>query len=325
MHDLRRVFITMAERLGVPYYQIKKLANHATGKDVTFGYLVVDVEMLREPMDRINQRLLDLLHKEATLADVLEDYIGSRTLAHRSVWMYRNLLHKRLHDWMDKPVTQITHEMIRQRHKEIATTEGAYKASVTQSNMTMRILGLLMKHRRLPMPTLSKAPRRARNRRVIPDKKLAAWYQSVMGLRSTTIRDLLLMILFTGLQRRQLTGIKWTDVDLKTGTLAVGEKRLPLCSFLLDLLSSREHKTAYVFPGRQEGIVQIYQATGIVMEEIGMQFTARDLRRTYFKHAKKAGVSARALLRMDTDELREPVEIIGKRLMRIMTKTTGTA
>src|SRR5271168_1923729 len=44
LHDLRRTFLTMAERLGFSYVILKKLANHSGRNDTTFGYIVVDIE-----------------------------------------------------------------------------------------------------------------------------------------------------------------------------------------------------------------------------------------------------------------------------------------
>jgi integrase len=59
-HDLRRTFLTVAERLALPYIVLKKLANHSGKRDTTFGYIVVDVERLREPMQTITNELLRL-------------------------------------------------------------------------------------------------------------------------------------------------------------------------------------------------------------------------------------------------------------------------
>lgn len=53
LHDLRRTFITAAERLDIPAYAVKRLANHRISGDVTAGYIVMDVERLREPMQKI--------------------------------------------------------------------------------------------------------------------------------------------------------------------------------------------------------------------------------------------------------------------------------
>jgi integrase len=57
LHDLRRTFITTAEQLDIPYYALKRLANHKTNADVTSGYIISDAERLREPMQKITNEL----------------------------------------------------------------------------------------------------------------------------------------------------------------------------------------------------------------------------------------------------------------------------
>jgi integrase len=57
IHDLRRTFITAAERLDISAYAIKRLVNHKMGGDVTAGYIVNDVERLRAPMQQITDAL----------------------------------------------------------------------------------------------------------------------------------------------------------------------------------------------------------------------------------------------------------------------------
>lgn len=60
LHDLRRVFITQADALDLSVFAIKRLINHSIGGDVTSGYVVTDVERLREPMQKIEDRMLML-------------------------------------------------------------------------------------------------------------------------------------------------------------------------------------------------------------------------------------------------------------------------
>lgn len=60
MHDLRRTFLTMAERMDVPHFALKKLVNHSS-TDVTAGYIVVDIERLRMHLSRITDQFLALL------------------------------------------------------------------------------------------------------------------------------------------------------------------------------------------------------------------------------------------------------------------------
>jgi integrase len=57
-HDLRRTFATIAESLDLSAYALKMLLNHKTAADVTRGYIIADVERLREPMQRITDFVL---------------------------------------------------------------------------------------------------------------------------------------------------------------------------------------------------------------------------------------------------------------------------
>lgn len=71
LHDLRRTFALLAESLDLSAYAVKRLLNHADGNDVTAGYLVLDVERLRAPM----QQITDFVLKAAGLkkaADVIQ-------------------------------------------------------------------------------------------------------------------------------------------------------------------------------------------------------------------------------------------------------------
>lgn len=58
LHDLRRTFASLAESLDLSAYAVKRLLNHADGNDVTAGYLVLDVERLRGPMQQITDYIL---------------------------------------------------------------------------------------------------------------------------------------------------------------------------------------------------------------------------------------------------------------------------
>ena len=58
VHDLRRTFITIAESLDIPAYALKRLLNHKMNNEVTAGYIMLDVERLRKPMQMITDYLL---------------------------------------------------------------------------------------------------------------------------------------------------------------------------------------------------------------------------------------------------------------------------
>jgi integrase len=58
IHDLRRTFATVADALDIPGYAVKALLNHTNANDVTAGYIVIDVERLRAPMQKITDYML---------------------------------------------------------------------------------------------------------------------------------------------------------------------------------------------------------------------------------------------------------------------------
>jgi len=73
LHDCRRTFLTLAERLSLPYVVLKNLANHSGRNDTTFGYIVVDVERLREPMQMITNEFIRLCsYRESNQSNSVE-------------------------------------------------------------------------------------------------------------------------------------------------------------------------------------------------------------------------------------------------------------
>ena len=57
-HDLRRTFATLAESLDMSGYTVKALLNHKQAdNDVTGGYIILNVDRLREPMQKITNAL----------------------------------------------------------------------------------------------------------------------------------------------------------------------------------------------------------------------------------------------------------------------------
>lgn len=70
IHDLRRTFITVAESIDLQPYAIKRMVNHKMRGDVTAGYIVADVERLREPVKRVADFLLKAIGVKESAAVV---------------------------------------------------------------------------------------------------------------------------------------------------------------------------------------------------------------------------------------------------------------
>lgn len=67
VHCLRRSFITIAESLDIPHYALKRLLNHRADSDVTAGYIVINVDRLRGPVERVAGRILELAGEQEAL------------------------------------------------------------------------------------------------------------------------------------------------------------------------------------------------------------------------------------------------------------------
>ncbi len=65
LQDLRRTFITIAESLDIPGYALKRLINQKEPNDVTAGYIVSDVDRLREPMQQITDFMIKNSNKNS--------------------------------------------------------------------------------------------------------------------------------------------------------------------------------------------------------------------------------------------------------------------
>ena len=60
IHDLRRTFITVAESLDISVYTFKRLVNHKIdeSKDVTAGYIGIDIERMRRATQKVTDEIL---------------------------------------------------------------------------------------------------------------------------------------------------------------------------------------------------------------------------------------------------------------------------
>ena len=132
-----------------------------------------------------------------------------------------------------------------------------------------------------------------------------------------TIRDYLLLVLFTGLRREEAASMIWDNVDLKAKTLKVADTKnhldhtLPLSDFLYDLLQQRKANAVndYVFQ-RSDGqghIAEQRKQMAKVIKESGVTFTIHDLRRTFMTIAESLDISAYAVKRLANHKMNNDI------------------
>ena len=266
--------------------------------------------------------------RSVTLTEAFGDFLEARkTLKPTTLRTYTQVMRLCFADWNGRPIAEITKDMVASRHAKIGVEHGRPYA-----NLAMRVLRSVLNFASNqyedskglpilpdnPVQRLSrtkawfKVPRR---QTIIPVSRLAAWFQAVDALgaepeagKASTVRDYLLLILFTGLRREEAARLRWQDVDLKARTLTVPDTKngepltLPLSTFLVDLLEHRRRYgvIGYVFPGDGEAghLVEPKREIDRVRVACGFHFTVHDLRRTFITIAESLDISAYALKRL---------------------------
>lgn len=294
--------------------------------------------------------------KSVTLKEVFEDYLKARKgLKPTTVFDYQRVMKEAFSSWLNKPLLDITKDMIARRHNQLGETSHA------RANLAMRVLRALFNFamaqyedtqgRSLiienPVKRLSQSRswyRVERRQNFIKSHELAPWYEAVMKLENHILRDYLLLLIFTGLRRNEAAQLTWNQIDFKAKTLTIIDTKnyekhtLPLSDYLFDLLNQRKIASTneYVFPGSGAGgyIVEPRKQMEKVIKTSGIHFIIHDLRRTFITIAESLDISAYAVKRLanhkmkqditsgyiitDVERLRKPMQQITDYLLKCM-------
>ncbi|MCG8317555.1 MAG: integrase arm-type DNA-binding domain-containing protein [Pseudomonadales bacterium] len=258
--------------------------------------------------------------KGKTLEEAFEDYLSTRKELKQSTHKdYNKALNTYLSDWRNKPITDITKDMVELRHSKIG------KSSPSRANGTMRVLRAVFNHainkyedsNGKPLLHINPVQRLSQNRAWFPDKRkqtlikaheLKPWYEATMQLNREVTRDYLHFLLFTGLRRSEATHLTWDQVDFKDRTFTISETKnndvhtLPMSNFVEALLLQRfsSSDSPYIFPSPMNNGPLTEPRTAItrVTDLSGVIFTCHDLRRTFITIAESLDIPAYALKRL---------------------------
>jgi len=267
-----------------------------------------------------------------TLELLLESYIKSRgtNLKENTINNYRSIFDNYFDDWRNKKLLSIKQNMVEKKHRAITAK------SPSRANTSMRLLRALFNYAKgeyqdaEDMPIYNYNPthilthikawnRETRKQTVIKYYDLKEWFSAVNKLpdhqlnnkkpnQSETVRDFLLLVLFTGLRRREASNLKWADIDFKDNTIIVRDTKnyddhmLPITDFMLDILNRRKLATSgpFVFEGTSTD--QPMDDPKKQIEKIrkisGVDFTTHDLRRTFITTAESIDIPAYSLKKL---------------------------
>lgn len=355
---------------GVKSFIVEKLVNRKVRRMTIGRYGEITVEQARREAQKMLGKIATGIDPRAekqtaelhatTLDQVFKDYIKARReLKPRTLYDYRRVMECAFSDWKNKPLVSITKTTVLKLHGELGEERGQAYA-----NLSMRLLRALFNfaveeyedaqgHSLIienPVERLSKTRswyRVKKRQTYIKNHELALWFKGLQKTTNETLRDYLLLTLFTGLRRNEAAQLKWKNVDLKAKTLLIPDTKnhqphtLPLSDYLFDLLSRRKQSLGsltneYVFPGTGKGgyIVEPRKQTAKIIEDSRIIFTIHDLRRTFITLAESLDISAYAVKRLinhkmtndvtagyiisDVERLRKPMQLIADNLLRFM-------
>lgn len=233
---------------------------------------------------------------KTSLSNVLELYLAERELKPYTVKNYRYKLKRGFSDWLAKPVSSITEDMILKRHKKISRT------GKTTANTTMRVLRLTLNYANAvgmidenPANILSKARlwhKSKRKDRVIPSDGLQVWHKAVEDLTNQKAKVFFLMILYMGFRSGEALELEWVQVDLKSKSIRLLDTkngtnhRLPIPIPLINHLEDLKKQTGchkWVFAGRNPLMHMQHPREPMkkVIKASGVEFSPHDCRRTF--------------------------------------------
>ena len=280
----------------------------------------------------------DVLTKQSiTLQKVFEDYsISKHNLASSTLKNYISILDNYLNDWKKKAISEITRDMVEQRHRDITQGKGKFNESSSRANTTMRLVRALFNyakgqyedsrgeplfvHNPVDRITHNKGWNKEKIRQGVVHKyDLKKWYDGVMKLpiqednvsRNTSaevVRDFLIFVMFSGLRRNEVLEMKWSDIDFKNHSFTIEDTKnnqshsLPLNFKLDEVLERRKNDSGnpYIFQGFKPNghLHPPKRQLERARELCGGHFTNHDIRRTFETTANRLAFSQYTLKKL---------------------------
>jgi len=277
-----------------------------------------------------NNKKIELRVKSITLQEVMNEYIATRkhALKPKTIKDYQILFNSYLSDWSKKELVNITRSMVVKKHTTIGNR------STYRANATMRLLRAIINFAMteyedsndVPIITHNPVQKIKRNwfkesvrTNIIEPNDLSNWFAAVNNLpndkanathknTSETVRDYLILLLFTGLRPSEGLSLKWSNIDFKNELLTIQDTKnredhtLPLTQHIINLLQARkvESEGDYIFPGYDpdKALVSPNRQVKKVIKDSGVQFLLHDLRRTFATYADSLGIQHNTIKRL---------------------------
>jgi len=222
---------------------------------------------------------------------------------------YRRSIENHLSDWLDEPMKDIDKDRVLERYGAVIEkiVKAARQKNVhgkTAAKAVMISLGAVWNTLLdvdydlppCPVRVVSKIHKgysisNARKNRLNNDQ-FQPFYEAVMKDENTVMRDAILLMLFTGFRRNEVTRLSWPEVDFDNDMIRLPGSRtkskqslsFPMSDYIRGLLAARRgvHKK-WVFPAsRGDGaLIDAKYALQRIETATGIKVGNHDLRRTW--------------------------------------------
>jgi integrase len=346
--DLRGFGVLVSGRTTVKSFIAQRDLQGGRTRRVTIAH--VNELPLAEAKERARKLLVDMRAGKdpkqksgsGTLQETADLYLQSARLSPRTREIYGRLVRVHLASPANRPLGTIVPAEIDALHNRIAGKAVA--------NAAIKVLRLLYNWAAARDDSLPRNPCRLRGnewhsttpkRRPIATEKLADFYAAVQTL-PPMLKDYVLLLLFTGMRRREGAALRWSEVDFERGLIHLPSARTktrkpldtPMCDVVRDLLVARRQlgDGTFVFPsyGASGHLEHVGAAVQMLREKTGIEFSTHDLRRTFITVAEALDISPYAIkalvnhalgtsvtdgyISMSVERLRGPAQQVADRL-----------
>jgi len=362
---------------GVKSFVVRKFMNNKAVRTTLGHYPAMTIAQARDAARKVLNTLSAGTNpnvekkaqrmKTITLQEAMKDYIANCEHERRkdkTIRDYQIIFNSYLSEWSSKELTSITTEMVKNKHKKIGDR------TIYRANATMRLLRAIFnfsieesRDKNNGEPLIKYNPVNLKKKwfdekareNIIRKNDLKDWFQAVQNLpndksntthqnSSETVRDYLILLLFTGLRPGEGINLVWSNIDFKNQILNIEDTKnredheIPLSNYIIKLLERRkkESKGDFVFPGNNpdKALVNANRQVKKVTKDSGVQFLLHDIRRTFATYAsnlkieytivkkllnhKFSDVTNDHYIKHTTEDLREPMTKIEKHILGLI-------
>jgi integrase len=280
-----------------------------------------------------------------TLRAMLEAYLAARGVKETTAKKYREQMQRNLSEWLDKPIAEISPQMVLLRYEAIS------KRSVAEANGVMRALRAVCRRaikvlpersdgssmmKRVPTESLTGAWKTLpRKMTLLQPDELPVWWKAVGQLKSEQSQRVLQSLLVTGLRVSELLSLRWRDVDENKCRLTIVDSKTGAFEKIIgpELADWLSQWRAPELDARVFGVDDLRAALQQVARRGGKRITPHDLRRTFLTFGERVGAPIVVLKRLanhstrgdvtlgyvlpSVGDLRNWAEVIEKAILRV--------